>query len=151
MWHLGMLPLRQPRELGQALAWIYQNDKPYRSKQIQIKTTHGTSRVNNTQVVCNWEGMLSPLGCVSHQTLNLKTLGNYMRNLMLEEMTRPAIDPEAQKLALKLILTEKVAPDYEELLTNLLVAIAKDRDAIRIMATKQAMAQAVAAMKHLWD
>jgi hypothetical protein len=79
-----------------------------------------------------------------------------MRNLMLEEMTRPAIDPEAQKLALKLILTEKVAPDYTEtrhyiLLKNLLIAIAKDRDAMRIMATKQAMAEAVAAMKHLWD
>lgn len=74
-----------------------------------------------------------------------------MRNLMMEEMTRPPIDPEAQKLALNLILTEKVAPDYEKLLENLLIAIAKDREAIRIMATKQAMAEAVAAMKHLWD
>ena len=30
------------------------------------------------------------------------------RNLMLEEMTRPPIDPEAQKLALKLILERNV-------------------------------------------
>jgi len=41
--------------------------------------------------------------------------------------------------------------DYEKLLENLLIAIAKDREAIRIMATKQAMAEAVAAMKHLWE
>jgi hypothetical protein len=30
------------------------------------------------------------------------------RNLMLEEMTRPPIDPEAQKLALKLIFEKNV-------------------------------------------
>lgn len=41
--------------------------------------------------------------------------------------------------------------DYQELLKNLLIAIANDRDAVRIMTTKQAMAEAVAAMKHLWD
>lgn len=40
---------------------------------------------------------------------------------------------------------------YEELLTNLLTAIAKDRDAIRIMTTKKEMAEAVSAMKFLWD
>jgi hypothetical protein len=40
---------------------------------------------------------------------------------------------------------------YEELLTNLLTAIAKDPDAMRIMTTKQAMAQAVYAMNHLWE
>jgi hypothetical protein len=39
---------------------------------------------------------------------------------------------------------------YEELLTNLLTAIAKDRNAMSIMATKKEMAEAVAAMKHLW-
>lgn len=37
------------------------------------------------------------------------------------------------------------------LLKNLLIAIAKDRDAMRIMATKKEMAEAVAAMKHLWE
>jgi hypothetical protein len=36
------------------------------------------------------------------------------------------------------------------LLKNLLIAIANDRDAIRIMATKKEMAEAVAAMQHLW-
>ena len=40
---------------------------------------------------------------------------------------------------------------YEELLTNLLTAIAKDRDALRIMTTKKEMAEAVSAMKFLWD
>ena len=40
---------------------------------------------------------------------------------------------------------------YEELLTNLLTAIAKDRDAVRIMSTKKEMAEAVAAMNHLWE
>lgn len=39
---------------------------------------------------------------------------------------------------------------YEELLTNLLTAIAKDRDALRIMTTKKEMAEAVSAMKFLW-
>jgi hypothetical protein len=37
------------------------------------------------------------------------------------------------------------------LLKNLLIAIAHDRDALRIMATKKEMAEAVAAMKHLWE
>ena len=79
-----------------------------------------------------------------------------MRNLMLEEMTRPPIDPEAQALALKLMLTKQVKPEYTEtrhyiLLKNLLIAIANDRDALRIMATKKEMAEAVAAMKHLWE
>jgi len=41
-------------------------------------------------------------------------------------------------------------PNHEELLKNLLIAIANDRDAMRIMATKKEMAEAVAAMKHLW-
>jgi hypothetical protein len=77
------------------------------------------------------------------------------RNLMVEEMTRPPKDPEMQKAMLKIILTERVKPDYEEtrhyiLLKNLLIAIANDRDAIRIMATKKEMAEAVAAMQHLW-
>jgi hypothetical protein len=40
---------------------------------------------------------------------------------------------------------------YEELLTNLLTAIAKDRDALRIMTTKKEMAEAVSAMNHLWE
>jgi hypothetical protein len=70
---------------------------------------------------------------------------------MLEEMTRPPKDPEMQKAILELILTKNVEPDYEELLKNLLIAIANDRDAVRVMTTKQAMAEAVAAMKHLWD
>ena len=129
------------------------NDKPYRSKQTKSNAllTGDTPRVNKHNCLS-----CSPAsqGYVMHsinQTFNLKTKGNYMRNLMIEEMTRPPIDPEAQKLALNLILTEKVAPDYEKLLENLLIAIAKDREAIRIMATKQAMAEAVAAMKHLWD
>ena len=39
---------------------------------------------------------------------------------------------------------------YEELLTNLMIAIAKDRDAVRAMTTKKAMADAVVVMKHLW-
>jgi hypothetical protein len=77
------------------------------------------------------------------------------RNLMVEEMTRPPIDPEMQKAMLKIILTERMKPEYEEtrhyiLLKNLLIAIANDRDAIRIMATKKEMAEAVAAMQHLW-
>jgi hypothetical protein len=37
------------------------------------------------------------------------------------------------------------------LLKNLLIAIAHDRDALRIMSTKKEMAEAVAAMKHLWE
>ena len=37
------------------------------------------------------------------------------------------------------------------LLKNLLVAIANDRDALRIMATKKEMAEAVAALNHLWE
>ena len=79
-----------------------------------------------------------------------------MNNLMLEEMTRPPIDPKAQALALKLMLTKQVKPEYTEtrhyiLLKNLLIAIANDRDAVRIMATKKEMAEAVVAMKHLWE
>lgn len=74
-----------------------------------------------------------------------------MNKLMLDEMTRPPKDFEMQRAMLKVIFTEQVAPDHEELLKNLLIAIANDRDAVRIMATKQAMAEAVAAMKHLWD
>jgi hypothetical protein len=79
-----------------------------------------------------------------------------MNKLMLDEMTRPPKDPEVQKAMLKLILAERVKPDYEEtrhyiLLKNLLIAIANDRDAVRIMTTKKEMAEAVAAMKHLWD
>jgi len=73
------------------------------------------------------------------------------RNLMVEEMTRPPIDPEMQKAMLKIILTERVKPDHEELLKNLLIAIANDRDALRIMSIKKEMAEAVAAMKHLWE
>jgi hypothetical protein len=73
------------------------------------------------------------------------------RNLMLEEMTRPPKDPEMQKAILELIMRKHVKPNHEELLKNLLIAIAKDRDAIRIMATKKEMAEAVAAMKHLWE
>ena len=72
------------------------------------------------------------------------------RNLMVEEMTRPPIDPEMQNAMLKIILTERVKPDYEELLKNLLIDIAKDRDAVRIMTTKKSMADAVVAMQHLW-
>ena len=88
---------------------------------------------------------------------NLVTYGaSAPRNLMLEEMTRPPKDPEVQKAMLKLILTKNVKPDYEEtrhyiLLKNLLIAIANDRDAVRIMTTKKEMAEAVAAMKHLWE
>ena len=79
-----------------------------------------------------------------------------MNKLMLDEMTRPSKDLEVQKAMLKLILAERVKPDYEEtrhyiLLKNLLIDIANDRDAVRIMTTKQSMADAVAAMKHLWD
>jgi hypothetical protein len=37
------------------------------------------------------------------------------------------------------------------LLKNLLIAIANDRDAVRIMTTKKEMVEAVAAMKHLWE
>jgi hypothetical protein len=37
------------------------------------------------------------------------------------------------------------------LLKNLLIAIANDREAVRIMATKKEMVEAVAAMKHLWE
>jgi hypothetical protein len=79
-----------------------------------------------------------------------------MNKLMLDEMTRPPKDLEVQKAMLKLILAERVKPDYEEtrhyiLLKNLLIAIANDRDAVRIMTTKKEMAEAVAAMKHLWD
>ena len=37
------------------------------------------------------------------------------------------------------------------LLKNLLLAIAKDREAVRIMTTKKEMVEAVAAMKHLWE
>ena len=82
---------------------------------------------------------------------NLVTYGaSAPRNLMVEEMTRPPIDPEMQKAMLKIILTERVKPDYEELLKNLLIDIAKDRDAVRIMTTKKSMADAVVAMKHLW-
>jgi len=40
---------------------------------------------------------------------------------------------------------------YEEILTNLLVAMAKDNDVLRIMTTKKSMADAVVAMKHLWE
>ena len=52
-------------------------------------------------------------GCVVCQAWreyeNLVTYGaSAPRNLMLEEMTRPPIDPEAQKLALKLILERNV-------------------------------------------
>jgi hypothetical protein len=39
-----------------------------------------------------------------YETRNVK----WGANLMLEEMTRPPIDPEAQKLALKLIMERKV-------------------------------------------
>ena len=87
---------------------------------------------------------------------NLVTYGaSAPRNLMLEEMTRPPIDPEAQALAIKLMLTKQVKPEYTEtrhyiLLKNLLIAIAKDRNAMSIMATKKEMAEAVAAMRHLW-
>ena len=78
------------------------------------------------------------------------------RNLMLEEMTRPPKDPEMQKAMLKIILAKRVKPDYEEtrhyiLLKNLLIDIAKDRDVVRIMSTKKSMADAVVAMKHLWE
>lgn len=100
-------------------------------------------------------------GCVVCQAWreyeNLVTYGaSAPRNLMLEEMTRPPIDPEAQALALKLMLTKQVKPEYTEtrhyiLLKNLLIAIANDRDAVRIMATKKEMAEAVVAMKHLWE
>ena len=44
---------------------------------------------------------------VAHDEVANKMLEN-QRNLMLEEMTRPPIDPEAQKLALKLILERNV-------------------------------------------
>jgi hypothetical protein len=37
------------------------------------------------------------------------------------------------------------------LLKNLLLAIANDREAVRIMTTKKEMVEAVAAMKHLWE
>jgi hypothetical protein len=37
------------------------------------------------------------------------------------------------------------------LLKNLLIAIANDREAVRIMTTKKEMVEAVAAMKHLWE
>jgi hypothetical protein len=40
---------------------------------------------------------------IAHDEVARKMLDK-QRNLMLEEMTRPPIDPEAQKLALKLIL-----------------------------------------------
>ena len=85
-----------------------------------------------------------------------RTHAQVRRNLMLEEMTRHPKDPEVQKAMLKLILTKNVKPDYEEtrhyiLLKNLLIAIANDRDAVRIMATKKSMADAVVAMKHLWE
>ena len=40
---------------------------------------------------------------------------------------------------------------YEELLTNLMVAMAQDRDVLRIMTTKKSMADAVVVMKHLWE
>jgi hypothetical protein len=49
-----------------------------------------------------------------------------------------------------------IEPSYTEtrhyiLLKNLLLAIAKDREAVRIMTTKKEMVEAVAAMKHLWE
>jgi len=40
---------------------------------------------------------------------------------------------------------------YEEILTKLLVAMAKDNDVLRVMTTKKSMADAVVAMKHLWE
>ena len=40
---------------------------------------------------------------------------------------------------------------YEEILTNLMIAMAKDNDVLRIMTTKKSMADAVVAMKHLWE
>ena len=78
-----------------------------------------------------------------------------MNKLLLEEMTRPPKDFEMQKAMLKIILEKKVEPDYKEtrhyiLLKNLLIDIANDRDMVRIMTTKKSMAEAVAAMKHLW-
>jgi hypothetical protein len=57
-----------------------------------------------------------------------------------------------------LLLAEKAMAEnnYTEtrhyiLLKNLLIAIANDREAVRIMTTKKEMVEAVAAMKHLWE
>jgi hypothetical protein len=74
-----------------------------------------------------------------------------MNKLMLDEITRQAKDPEVQKAMLELIMRKRVEPDYESLLEDLLVDIAKDRDMVRIMSTKKSMANAVTAMKHLWE
>jgi hypothetical protein len=79
-----------------------------------------------------------------------RTHAQVRRNLMLEEMTRPPKDIEMQKAILKLILTKNVEPDYESLLEDLLVDIAKSPEVMRIMATKKSMANAVTTMKHLW-
>jgi len=74
-----------------------------------------------------------------------------MNKLMLDEIARQAKDPEVQKAMLELIMRKRVEPDYESLLEDLLVDIAKDRDMVRIMSTKKSMANAVTAMKHLWE
>jgi hypothetical protein len=80
-----------------------------------------------------------------------------MDNPMLEIISNaPPLDPAIRDAIGKMIVTKRVKPDYEEtrhyiLLKNLLIAIANDREAVRIMATKKEMVEAVAAMKHLWE
>ena len=86
MWHLGSPPLRQPWELGLTWVRIYQNDKPYRSKQTKHKIpTHGLRRVN--KLYATGRGFASPLGCVSHRNLlTVKTLEINMNTLTLDEV-----------------------------------------------------------------
>ena len=75
---------------------------------------------------------------------------------MLEIISNaPPLDPAIRDAIGKMIVAKSVKPDYEEtrhyiLLKNLLIDIAQDRDAVRAMTTKKSMAEAVAAMKHLW-
>ena len=101
-------------------------------------------------------------GCVVCQAWreyeNLVTYGESLTpNPMLEIIRNaPPLDPAIRDAIGKMITTKKVEPEYTEtrhyiLLKNLLIAIANDRDAVRIMATKKEMVEAVAAMKHLWE
>ena len=115
----------------------------------QALTEHWGEKCNDYEQGC-------PVCDAWREYENLVTYGaSAPRNLMLEEMTRPPIDREAQLHAIKLILTKRLEPDHESrhyiLLKNLLIDIAQDRDAVRAMTTKKSMVEAVTVMKHLWE
>jgi len=75
---------------------------------------------------------------------------NYIEQALTEHWGERCPDHEDECVVCAAWAQYDKVSKYEELLTNLMIAIAKDRDAIRTMSTKKAMADAVVAMTHLF-